>query len=71
MARNNIPLSVSFKMAFAGALLLTIFSAVASIYLATRANPNDAVNHLIATFDTTWKMGCGAFFGLLGGKTLP
>jgi hypothetical protein len=70
MAKGQVTVAVPFKMAFWGAL--TLVSAALCVYLAPRATPdNEAVRSLIDTFSTTWKIGCGAFFGLLGGKALP
>ena len=52
--------------------MLTLLSAGICVYLAPQATPdNEAIKSLIDTFSTTWKIGCGAFFGLLGGKALP
>lgn len=69
--RSQISLNVTFKMAFWAVLLLTIISAVASVFLATLENQTENVTALVETFSTTWKMGFGAFIGLIGGKTLP
>jgi hypothetical protein len=71
MPKDQVTVAVPFKMAFWGCLVLTLLSAAFSVYLATKAAPNDSVKGLIETFSTTWKIGCGAFFGLLGGKALP
>jgi len=72
MPKRHVTVAVPFKMAFWGALVLTLASAAICVYLGPKATPdNEAIKGLIDTFSTTWKIGCGAFFGLLGGKALP
>jgi hypothetical protein len=62
---------VSFRLALLLAFALTVMSFAGSIALALLGPPTKPVEGLIETFSTTWKIGCGAFFGLLGGKLLP
>lgn len=68
MPNETVTIAVSFKLALILAFILTVLSAGASILLAIYATPNDSVKGLIETFSTTWEIGCGAFFGLLGGR---
>lgn len=71
MSKDKVPLSITYKLALTLSFSLTLISAGASVLLAIYATPTDPVKSLIETFSTTWKIGCGAFFGLLGGTALP
>ena len=68
---ETVTIAVTYKLALLIALALTLVSAGAAVFLAIWGPPSEPVKGLIETFSTTWKLGCGAFFGLLGGKALP
>lgn len=76
-ARKTTPpeagLPVGFKTVFWVVVILSLLSLIVAVYLATLPPPQhtEPVRNLIATCDTTWKMGFGGILGLLGGKRLP
>ncbi|MCH8094592.1 MAG: hypothetical protein IH953_08355 [Chloroflexi bacterium] len=67
---RKIVVAPLFKMAVIIILILTLFSGLVSIYLATTLDPSDSTDRLIETFTTTWKMGFATLAGLIGGKAL-
>jgi hypothetical protein len=60
----------AFPLVFSCVLGMTMFSAIVSVYLASRGADTQRVNSLIETYSTTWKLGFGAIIGLLSGKAL-
>ena len=64
--------SPRFKWAYLGVLGLTLASLVTNIalILAFGQDLPPYAEALLETCSTTWKMGFGAFVGLLGGKNL-
>lgn len=60
----------AFPLIFACVLGMTMFSAVISVYLASRGADTQRVNSLIETYSTTWKLGFGAIIGLLSGRAI-
>jgi hypothetical protein len=61
-----------FKFVLITVVGLTVLSLAVAVVLATLyPQPSDQVKGLIETCSTTFKIGCGAVFGLLGGKALP
>ena len=65
-------MSPRFKWVYLGVLSLTVLSLLTNIFLILSFG-NDLPAAAQATVDgcsTTWKMGFGAFVGLLGGKNL-
>jgi hypothetical protein len=63
-------LTPAFKLVFFTVLGLSILSLVASFVLVLLPNPSDEAKRLAETCSTIFKLGCGTFFGLLGGKVL-
>lgn len=65
-------LSPHFKWAYLGVLGLTLLSllVVVSLVLTFGENMPPHAEAVLETCSTTWKMGFGAFVGLLGGKKL-
>jgi len=64
------PVSPAFRLAANFVVALMIVSLLALLYLSHIQNPTPAQSGLIETLSTTWKMGFGAFIGLIGGKAL-
>lgn len=62
--------SPAFKLAFSAVVILTAVSAVGATVIAFTAGdplpPNQQA--IFETFNTAWKLGCAAIFGLIGGK---
>lgn len=69
--KPEVRLAPAFKLAFITATTLTVVSLAVAVWLAIKAEQNDAVKGLVETCSTTWKIGFGAIVGLIGGKTLP
>lgn len=63
-------LSPSFKLILWLAFSLTIASLTVGFCLAQWGRENEMMKELVSTCSTTWKIGFGAFIGLLGGKHL-
>ena len=64
------PVSQYFKLVFFTVLLLTIFSAVMSVYLLDIAKTSEEAKGLVKVFSSAFQLGIGAIVGLLGGKAL-
>lgn len=61
----------NFKLVFLAVLFLSVLSLGISVALAVFVkDPGEPVKNLIETCSTVFKLGCGAVFGLLGGKAL-
>lgn len=60
-------LSVRYLLTVLAVFLMTVGSAMASVALVVLV-PDQRAGPLVETFSTTFKMGFGAFIGLLGGK---
>jgi hypothetical protein len=63
-----INLSLTFKFIVIADLLLTVLSLCVALGLSFVSEPTPNQNSLFQTCSTTWKMGVGAFLGLIGGK---
>jgi hypothetical protein len=61
----------TFKMIYLSAVGLTVLVFAAWVLLASFAQPTDAARSLISGCETISKLGFGALFGLVGGKTTP
>ena len=57
-----------FQLVFFTVLFLTLLSGGTSLWLADKENLSDRQNRIFETTTTTWNMGIGVIFGLLGGK---
>jgi hypothetical protein len=66
MQRNN--LTPAFQQIFFTVVCLTVLSGGASVCLSTKANLSPQQVRVFETCNTTWNMGIGAIFGLLGSK---
>ena len=69
--KTELDLPVSYKTVFWVVVLLTLASLAASVFLATYPQQTDALKEVVATCNSTWKMGFGGVLGLLAGKRLP
>lgn len=69
--KTELEVPVSFKTVFWVIVALTIASLVAAVYLATYPQQSTALRDVVATCNSTWKMGFGGILGLLAGKRLP
>jgi hypothetical protein len=69
--KTELDVPVSFKTVFWVVVLLTVASLVAAVFLATYPQQSDALREVVATCNSTWKMGFGGILGLLAGKRLP
>jgi hypothetical protein len=57
-----------FKLVFFTVLGLTLLSGATSLCLATQSSLSAQQNRIFESCSTTWQMGVGAIFGLLGSK---
>ena len=69
--KTDLDLPVSYKTIFWVVVLLTFSSLAASVFLATVPQQTDTLKEVVATCNSTWKMGFGGVLGLLAGKRLP
>lgn len=66
-----ILVSPVFKLVFITVVILTVASGLGATIMAFAADSSHANQQAIfETMGTTWKLGLGAIFGLLGGKTV-
>jgi len=65
---NKFKLTPAFQEIFLTVVCLTLLSGGASFWLAGKDNLSPQQNRVFETCNTTWNMGIGAIFGLLGSK---
>jgi hypothetical protein len=58
----------AFQMVFATVILLTLLSGGSSVWLSCQKKLSPEQIRVFETCNTTWNMGIGAIFGLLGSK---
>jgi hypothetical protein len=58
----------AFQMVFCTVIFLTLLSGVSSLWLASQEKLSPEQARVFETCNTTWNMGIGAIFGLLGSK---
>jgi len=58
-----------FQQVFFTVVTFTLLSGGGAISLASQAKLTPEQSRILETFDTTWKIGIGTIFGLLGSKT--
>ncbi|MBE9069712.1 hypothetical protein IQ260_23995 [Leptolyngbya cf. ectocarpi LEGE 11479] len=61
-------INTPFKLVFFTVLLLTLLSGGTSLWLASQDNISSHQDRIFESSATTWQMGVGAIFGLLGSK---
>lgn len=66
MTKLNI--TPAFQQVFFTVLFLTLLSGGISIWMASNENLTPQENRIFENSTSTWQMGVGAIFGLLGGK---
>ena len=59
----------TFQEVFLTVVLLTVLSGGTSVYLAYQQTLSTQQQHIFVSLTTTWQMGVGAIFGLLGRKS--
>ena len=62
--------STEFRLILGCVVALSLVSLFAGIGLAVAVNQTPAIERLIESCSTTWKLGFGAIVGLIGGKAL-
>ncbi len=65
---NHFKLTPAFQQVFFTAVCFTLLSSGASFWLAAKHNLSPQQIRVFETCNTTWNMGIGAIFGLLGSK---
>lgn len=65
---NNIKLPPAFQQVFFTVACFTLLSGGTSLWLAAKDNLSSQQTRVFETCNTTWNMGIGAIFGLLGSK---
>ena len=65
---NKFKLTPAFQEIFCTVICFTLLSGGVSFWLATKDNLSPQQNRVFETCNTTWNMGIGAIFGLLGSK---
>jgi hypothetical protein len=63
-----IKFSSVFQQVFFTAVCLTLLSGAGSLWLSGKGDLSPEQTRVFETFNTTWNMGIGAIFGLLGSK---
>jgi hypothetical protein len=64
----NNQVKPAFQMVFSTVIFLTLLSGASSLWLAAQKNLSAEQARVFETCNTTWNMGIGAIFGLLGSK---
>ena len=65
---KSVKLSAAFQQVFFTTVCLTLLSGTGSIWLSSKGNLSPEQTRVFETTQTTWNMGIGAIFGLLGSK---
>jgi hypothetical protein len=65
---NSFKLTPAFQQVFFTVVSLTLLSGGASFWLAANEQLSPQQARVFETCNTTWNMGIGAIFGLLGSK---
>ena len=65
---KNFNVTPAFQEIFCTVICFTLLSGGASFLLAAKDNLSPQQNRVFETCNTTWNMGIGAIFGLLGSK---
>lgn len=63
-----LKITSAFQQVFFTVVFLTLLSGGTSLTLAAQDNLSDHQARIFESFTTTWQMGVGAIFGLLGSK---
>lgn len=66
--KNNFNPTTAFRLVFSTVVGFTLLSGFTSICLSTQDNLTPQQTRVFETSTTTWNMGIGAIFGLLGSK---
>lgn len=66
--KSNVNVTPAFQQVFFTVVCLTLLSGATSFNLASQANLSREQARIFETCNTTWNMGVGAIFGLLGSK---
>jgi hypothetical protein len=65
---NKFKPATAFQEIFCTVICFTLLSGGGSFWLAAKDNLSPQQNRVFETCNTTWNMGIGAIFGLLGSK---
>jgi hypothetical protein len=63
-----VKFSSAFQQVFFTVVCFTLLSSGGSLWLAGKGNLSPEQTRVFEIFNTTWNMGIGAIFGLLGSK---
>jgi hypothetical protein len=67
--RRPIVVTSQFKLVFLGVLVLTVVAGLVSVIMSMSiASLTQPEQTTLEMMQSTWKMGFGAFLGLIGGK---
>ena len=64
-------MKTNFQQVFFTVVAFTLFSGVGSIVLSQRNDPSPQQTRLSELYNTTWNLGVGGIFGLLGAADPP
>lgn len=65
---NKLKITSTFQLVFFTVIGFTLLSGGISLWLASSDRLSPQQNRFFETCNTTWNMGIGAIFGLLGSK---
>ncbi|GCL47876.1 hypothetical protein [Microcystis aeruginosa] len=65
---KSVTVTPAFQQVFFTVVCFTFLSGTASIWLSSKADLSPQQTRVFETCTTTWNMGIGAIFGLLGSK---
>jgi hypothetical protein len=68
---NNFKIPPAFQQVFFTVVCFTLLSGGACVWFADKDNLSPQQIRVFETCNTTWNMGIGAIFGLLGSKLFP
>lgn len=61
--------SSTFSLVFLTVVGITLLSGVTAFWIAGQISPTESQKGMLETTQSTWLMGTGAIFGLLGGRS--
>lgn len=65
---RKLPTLTSFQQVFFATIFFTLISGGGAMLLATQTQLSSQQTRIFENLNTTWNMGIGAIFGLLGSK---
>ena len=68
-AMNNANITSAFQQIFSAVVCFTLLGGSGSVWYSTKDSLSPQQVRVFETCNTTWNLGIGAIFGMVGGKT--